>query len=213
MALDEATLLYSPQHSLVLRFYDWAGPAATFGCHQSFSFIKREMASRGLKNIQLARRITGGGLVFHGQDLTFSIVFPWDKICPPSLIYGKIHGAVLAGLKQLSSNARLHKARAKSRDMEKICFSSPEPLDLIDSTGKKILGGALRRKNGKGLYQGSLQVNSLKVTGKEIKATVQSGLAQFCPDAAREDIAPLWIEEAEKLSAKYRSVDWNERIK
>lgn len=74
MALDEA-LLEAAGHlgSPVLRFYGWNEPAATFGYFQKVTAVERATRLR-----PLIRRPTGGGIVPHDADWTYSFVFPPD---------------------------------------------------------------------------------------------------------------------------------------
>src|SRR5688500_8962107 len=72
MALDEALLTSAAQlQSPVLRFYGWTEPAATFGYFQKYSEVENWSSLR-----PLIRRPTGGGLVPHYKDWTYSLVFP-----------------------------------------------------------------------------------------------------------------------------------------
>src|SRR5216110_1228733 len=72
MALDEASLQAMPRLQIpVMRFYGWTERAASFGYFQKYSEIER---ATGLRH--LIRRPTGGGLVPHDADWTYSIVFP-----------------------------------------------------------------------------------------------------------------------------------------
>src|ERR1700743_1226729 len=72
MALDEALLEAMPRlQKPVLRFYRWTEPAASFGYFQKFSEIQRATLLR-----PLVRRPTGGGLVPHDADWTYSLAFP-----------------------------------------------------------------------------------------------------------------------------------------
>ncbi|MCX6894101.1 MAG: octanoyltransferase, partial [Verrucomicrobia bacterium] len=72
MALDEALLEALPRLARpVLRFYGWTQPATTFGYFQKFTEIERATALR-----PLIRRPTGGGLVPHDADWTYSLAFP-----------------------------------------------------------------------------------------------------------------------------------------
>src|SRR5208283_2290118 len=72
MALDEALLESAPQRARpVLRFYSWTLPAATFGYSQKYS---QAAAMTPLR--PLVRRPTGGGLVPHDADWTYSLIFP-----------------------------------------------------------------------------------------------------------------------------------------
>jgi lipoyl(octanoyl) transferase len=68
MALDEALLeaMVRLKHP-VLRFYSWTEPAASFGYFQKFSDVERATLLR-----PLVRRSTGGGIVPHDADWTYS---------------------------------------------------------------------------------------------------------------------------------------------
>src|SRR5690242_7650638 len=72
MALDEALLeAMGRLRKPVLRFYGWTEPAASFGYFQKFSEIERTTMLR-----PLVRRPTGGGLVPHDADWTYSLALP-----------------------------------------------------------------------------------------------------------------------------------------
>ena len=72
MALDEALLESMPRLGRpVLRFYGWTEPAATFGYFQKYADVERATHLR-----PLIRRPTGGGIVPHNADWTYSLAFP-----------------------------------------------------------------------------------------------------------------------------------------
>ena len=72
MALDEALLEAMPRlQAPVLRFYGWTEPAATFGYFQKYAEVTAATRLR-----PLIRRSTGGGIVPHDADWTYSAVFP-----------------------------------------------------------------------------------------------------------------------------------------
>src|SRR5258706_6842935 len=77
MALDEALLETAPALAQpVLRFYAWTEAGASFGYFQKHAEIEQMTLLR-----PLIRRPTGGGLVPHDADWTYSLVFrpqdPW----------------------------------------------------------------------------------------------------------------------------------------
>src|SRR5689334_22938196 len=70
MAVDEALLEAMPRlRKPVLRFYRWTESAASFGYFQKYATIERLTLLR-----PLVRRPTGGGLVPHDADWTYSVV-------------------------------------------------------------------------------------------------------------------------------------------
>src|SRR4051812_24857979 len=72
MALDQALLDASAEiNAPILRFYGWQEPAATFGYFQHHAEIATWTPLR-----PLIRRPTGGGLVPHDADWTYSVIIP-----------------------------------------------------------------------------------------------------------------------------------------
>ncbi|MBI5630943.1 MAG: hypothetical protein HY921_08675 [Elusimicrobia bacterium] len=213
MALDEAILSLSSPESLILRFYRWKGPAVTFGYSQAWAYALKAAADKGLGAALLARRATGGGVVFHDGDVTFSLCFAWDRLCAPCLVYKNIHRGAHLGLKEYGMEAFLWSPRGgkASADLEKQCFTGPEPMDLVDAEGRKILGGALRRRHGRGLYQGSLRPELLGRPRAEIEGALVRGLARQWGIEPGQELEPAWLLKGRELSGKYLSMEWNQR--
>jgi lipoate-protein ligase A len=90
MAIDEALLETAKIPSI--RFYRWNSPALSFGYFGKFADVADYATER-----DLVRRWTGGGIVFHGDDLTYSIIIPaQDAVFAKSsaFIYAAIHSAL-----------------------------------------------------------------------------------------------------------------------
>lgn len=211
MALDE-TLAHDAPEEPVLRFYHWmAGPAVTFGYGQFYDFVRRGApAASG----PLCRRPTGGGMVFHGADLTFSLVFQTDL--SPKEIYARLHEAVRLALERENAVCAYGQepvgAEAyapQQNGAASACFVRPVENDLL-AAGKKILGGAIRRFGKTALYQGSLQYGSARENPafrRAVKNAAQEALSvRFCPavlDGRR-------LASARKLAdEQYRIDGWN----
>ncbi len=203
MALDEAVLTESPCDAVILRVYNWAGPACTFGYSLAFSEVRAACDGRGWKDVAPVRRSTGGGIVFHDGDVTFSLVFPWDRTCAPDTIYKNIHRGIHQALKANGTANGLWSPERKLEGIAQHCFARPEKMDIVDDHGKKILGGALRKKGSKGLYQGSLRANVPK------EVVIEGIEREF--GRPMTDISPSWLEAGRALEARYRSAEWNER--
>lgn len=199
MALDEAVLLGSPPDALVLRVYEWSGEGCTFGYSQRYEDAKAACKA----GVAPVRRATGGGIVFHDGDVTFSLVFPWDKTCAPETIYKNIHRGIHQALKARGTVNGMWSPKEKAPGIAASCFARAEKADLVDADDKKILGGALRKKGSKGLYQGSLRV-------PVPEAVIVDGITREFGRPSTE-ILPSWLEAGRALEARYRSAEWNAR--
>ena len=101
MAIDEALLETTAFPAI--RFYRWRSPALSFGYFGRFADVAIYAAER-----DLVRRWTGGGIVLHGHDLTYSIVIPAsDRVFHESsiAIYEKIHRALASALNGVGEHA------------------------------------------------------------------------------------------------------------
>ena len=153
MALDEALLKnVSRLGKPVLRFYGWTEPAATFGYFQKFSEVEAATPLR-----PLIRRPTGGGIVPHDADWTYSIVFPpgheWHSLKAEES-YRRIHDWLRLAFAELKVETELAPGSKKSLPGQ--CFAGHEKFDLL-WRGKKIAGAAQRRNKSGLLIQGSVQ--------------------------------------------------------
>jgi lipoate-protein ligase A len=161
MALDEALLenvarLGHP----VLRFYGWAGPAATFGHLQKYSPVAAATTLR-----PLIRRPTGGGLVPHDADWTYSLSVPpeheWYSLAAIDS-YRRMHAwiqdafAALRVKTELAPVSRKPIGNSPDSPIPGACFIGHEKFDLLWH-GKKVAGAAQRRNKCGLLIQGSVQ--------------------------------------------------------
>src|SRR6266704_6644348 len=103
MAIDDALLGYATVPSI--RFYRWQSPALSFGYFGRFAEVASYARERNL-----VRRWTGGGIVFHGDDLTYSIVIPASDpaFAESSIsIYESVHCALREALMESGQRAKL----------------------------------------------------------------------------------------------------------
>jgi len=182
MAIDETLLLSAESRGYpVLRFYSWQTAAATFGYFQKFSDIEQLTALR-----PLIRRPTGGGLVPHDSDWTYSVVIPpgheWFRLraCES---YRQMHRWVVGALGQSDIAAEL---APDSRDGLGSCFAGFEKDDVL-LTGRKIAGAAQRRRREGLLIQGSIQPDFVWD-----RKDWENGMI----DWARENMGIQWSDES-----------------
>lgn len=146
MAVDEALLreVTTP----VLRLYQWESPAVSLGYFQSAA-----LAPAGRPFI---RRYTGGGLVDHAADMTYTIVLPrahpWMELSAPES-YRLIHEGVQAVLTACGvGSVLIPEASLLESDA---CFQKPVRHDIV--AGSLKLSGAAQRRTREGLlHQGSI---------------------------------------------------------
>lgn len=225
MALDEVLLGRAEPETVTLRFFRWPGaspvaaPASapagvTFGYFQEFAEVERQIRARGLGlSFPVARRMTGGGVVFHDGDVTFSVVFPWSRLLAASWVYKDLHRGVHMGLKSFQIPSRLWSPPDCRTGAVASCFAGPSPMDLVHEDGTKFMGGALRRRGGSGLYQGSLRVEGFSAPRAQLVRAVVEGVSLqwktfFAPQGAPTDL----VDDALRLrEERYATDDWNKR--
>jgi lipoate-protein ligase A len=209
MAWDEALLEAMRRLGYpVLRFYSWNEPAASFGYFQKYAEIERLTALR-----PLVRRPTGGGLVPHDHDWTYSIAFPtgheWYRI-PAVESYRRVHEWLRGSFTLLGELTELATESRKAASGQ--CFAGHEQFDLL-WRGKKIAGAAQRRRRDGLLIQGSVQPPSVPFLRAELeKAMCQVATKEF--RAAWEELLPdgaLSTRAEELARERYGRSGYNHR--
>ena len=75
MAVDFLLLQRYPESAAArFRHYAWRSPAFTFGYSQKIAFVRAQLP--GGVGLDLCRRPSGGGLVDHREDWTYTLVLP-----------------------------------------------------------------------------------------------------------------------------------------
>ena len=202
MAVDEV-LMENAIHPL-LRVYDWADPWATFGYSQSEDTVAQVWA--GWK---LVRRWTGGGVVIHDKDWTFSLIVPRAHPVAklrPAQSYREFHEAMAVALKDCGIRSELAGLMPPGR--LGACFSNGTVChDLLDQQGAKICGGAQRRTRQGVLHQGSLQ---------KVNVPDDFGLRYaraLAGDVRHYTLPENQVRRAEELTEKkYATAEWMKRL-
>ncbi len=151
----------------ILHLYSWARPSATFGY-----FIRPEnhldLEKAAIHHLDLARRPTGGGIVFHIWDLAFSFLMPAG--CPHFSIgtlqnYEFVNKAVLETVQtyfSLTPELIIEDAPSLGPDCKNFCMAKPTQYDVVYK-GLKIAGAAQRKRKQGYLHQGTISLFAPKI--------------------------------------------------
>jgi lipoate-protein ligase A len=196
MAVDEALL--ADATAPILRFYRWRQPSLSFGYFGLYAEVASQASGR-----EIVRRWTGGGIVPHGDDLTYSVIIPKANpvFARSSLeIYAALHDGIRRALETNHIRATLvDQAAPKSSEH---CFANAVRADVI-SGGRKIAGAAHRRSRAGLLHQGSIQQSDLPDRFRTDLALA------LCDRYENKTLTPHSLECATQIAAtKYGTTEW-----
>ena len=218
MALDFLLLQRYPEPAAPrFRHYEWRRPAFTFGYSQKIDYVRANLPAG--ERIDLCRRPTGGGIVDHRNDWTYTLVLPrghtlYDERATQS--YRAVHKALVAALHILGQPAVLKEAGVAPEDNEAptgpgVCFQRAEFHDVIHPrTGAKIAGAAMKRNKHGLLLQGSIEKGSIgSIDWERFQKLFTAALGRAL---AAEPAATAWPElnedEVSGLIEQYSASEW-----
>lgn len=207
MALDEALLEAMPRlQKPVLRLYGWTEQAATFGYFQKFAEVEPATLLR-----PLIRRPTGGGIVPHECDWTYSLTFPvgheWHSLRAEDS-YRRVHEWIQAAFARMGIETELSPCSKKSLPGQ--CFSGHEKHDLL-WYGKKIAGAAQRRTKQGLLIQGSVQPPPLTLNREAWQRAMLDATPGDWSELSLEADVELAARTQELAAHKYARMEYNQR--
>jgi lipoate-protein ligase A len=203
MAVDEALL--REVDGPVLRLYEWSAPAVSIGYFQPAALVPEERT--------FVRRYTGGGLVDHARDFTYTVVLPrahpWMELSAPDS-YCLIHRGVQAALAACGIESEI--APAASTAESDACFQKPVRFDVMAAgEGLGKLSGAAQRRTREGLlHQGSILLPDPEQNGRLRGLFANTFSARLEVTLAPGDLTAPEIGRAEGLSLdRYATDGWN----
>jgi lipoate-protein ligase A len=209
MALDEALLTSMPRlNQPVLRFYSWTEPAASFGYFQKYSEVERATLLR-----PVVRRPTGGGIVPHDVDWTYSVSFPtndeWYSLKAIES-YQRIHEWIRSAFLKLNVITELANDCRHAEPGQ--CFVGFEKFDVLWH-GSKIAGAAQRRTRDGLLIQGSVQPASLSLKRNDWQnAMCDVGRSEIGADWKAFEPDDALMNRTEELARlKYSQASYNQK--
>ncbi len=237
MAIDEALTrkcIDSEDRPAVIRFYTWKESSCSIGYFQKMKDVLKAPSD---KRVPIVRRPTGGGIVCHGNDITFSIVkkrIPSNRQENITSFYKLIGESLLRGLERLGftgtfylpeneshRSAQERKPLNNFHSQQSFCSVTPAKYDIMIA-GSKVAGYAARKSQGTVLCQGYLDVHKRwkeQYEGSHEKAIhlLFDNLAGSFKDVFGITLTSSQLTEDEKSLAnairdkKYASNEWNYR--
>lgn len=145
----------------ILRFFTWKPYCVSLGFHQDVSDIDQKLcANRG---VDIVRRPTGGRAILHAEELTYSVIYPFDNL-DVAEFYRLIHLPFVVALQEWGIPAEFQAAQADFRQIYKtdrayLCFATSAQHE-VEISGKKLIGSAQRVYNHAILQHGSILLGS-----------------------------------------------------
>ena len=157
----------------VLRFYDWDRPSVTIG------YVQKPEVVPERDRYTVVKRPTGGGIVYHDNEFTYSVVIParhWIVDLDRVESYHVIHKAIVRALAEVGLECLLSDTKDTSSDRATMrCFTTPTKYDVLlaPSNGgapRKVAGAAQRRTREGILHQGSVSLDVANLDKKTMSA-------------------------------------------
>ncbi len=174
MAVDEYLfLLAQKSQKTYLRFYTWLRPTASLGCSQDINKVLNleECRKRG---VDVVRRMTGGKLVLHHLEVTYSVASARADLFTATLegSYRLISEALVRGLELLGLSAGLAASTPSAYARSQLpCFAYPARNE-VEINGRKAIGSAQKRSGTSFLQHGSIPL----VKEVELLSAISYGL-------------------------------------
>ena len=152
MAIDEAVLTARVEQKVpnTLRFYQWHPSAVSIGKDQDPQEQVYIETCRE-KGVDIVRRISGGGTVFHDQEgeVTYSVVARTSDMATKDVkeVYDRIYSGIVDALRLLGVSADFNEGDSKN-------------CPNLTVGGKKISGSAQAYKRGVALQHGTVLLSA-----------------------------------------------------
>ena len=199
MATDEALVKSFQENDMpILRLYSWE-KSFTIGVSQNFSSYSHLIKQRN----DYAKRITGGGVLFHGHDVSYSLILPVSYMNDLNVkqSYEKICTFLLEFYRSLGLNAMYAKDDEKIHlSKSEFCQVGFEAYDILVN-GIKIGGNAQRRTKKVIFQHGSIPIKNVSdeiLDNINTKKEIGFCLDEFDINLSYEQTQTLLIKAFEK---------------
>lgn len=207
MAIDKAFVkAYKKDEKPILRLYTWQD-SFTIGASQK---IENYMDYSNQYENNYSKRITGGGVLFHGHDLSYSLVLPSSNFRGVSVkqSYERICQFLIRFYKSLGLNAKFAKDSQHIKlSKSEFCQIGFEAYDILVNN-IKIGGNAQKRTKNIIFQHGSIPIKKTK-NNKEFGTSLEELGIIISFEEAKERLIQAF-EESFTTSLKQSSLTESE---
>ncbi|AXH10101.1 ligase [Malaciobacter halophilus] len=210
MTLDKTLVsLFEEQNLPILRLYTWQNSFSvglSQKCEDYPTYVKK------FKN-NCAKRITGGGVLFHGHDLSYSLVLPSSDFEGLSVkqSYENICQFLLKFYKDLGLNSCFAKdSQDVTLSKSEFCQVGFEAYDILVNNTK--IGGNAQKRTKKVIFQhGSIPIKGIK-NDEKIGSTLEDFNINLSFEEAKKRVIKAF-ENSFKATLKNSSLTKEENEK
>ncbi|MCP4650824.1 MAG: lipoate--protein ligase family protein [PVC group bacterium] len=226
MATDEAILkaYAAGKAPPTLRIYSWKPESISLGYFQKAKEVLNTKRCLD-QSVLFVRRITGGEAIFHGDDLTYSIICSKDDLVLPESVkesFKTISSFLINAYKAMGLEAAFSCENQdvvapimfESRKRSDFCFAANQDFD-ITIKGKKIGGNAQKRRRNMIFQHGSiplsLDINRISLFLRENLKDVKDRVISLSDAAGRkisfDDFSEIIIKSFQKTFGLELNID------
>jgi lipoate-protein ligase A len=206
MATDEALFISFCRHLCppTVRLYAWSSPAFSFGYFQDPA-QELDLDLCRAEHIDCVRRMTGGGVIFHHQELTYSLVCTKQDLGAGRSVVESFKRScqfLLDTYRKLGVEARFAVENPDLHDFKHpstFCFASQEKYDILVYDRK--IGGNAQKRRGEVIFQhGSIPFTlSLPLADRFLRT-------KLSPDLAKQTCGLLEVVPTEVSRTEFSSM-------
>lgn len=152
MAVDEALLLcYKEGDMPILRLYGWENALSIGRYSNLWTSLDRQTVEE--QNIACVRRISGGGILHHGGDLSYTLIIPRDRLKGTGVkeSYHHLCAFLILLYKKMGLTANFSCDLQLEEIRSDICLAGREAYDIVIQ--EKKMGGNAQRYTRHALFQ------------------------------------------------------------
>lgn len=197
MAVDAALMARArTSGEAVFRVFAWTRPTLSFGRHEAVR-ARFDAATLEARGYDAVRRPTGGRVLLHDGEVTYSVTAPARDGEPMRDAFARINRLLAAALARLGVRADAAPPGPALRPGRDACFAEPSAGELVVA-GRKLVASAQRRDDGALLQHGSILLVDRQGT---LRSLARTAMAPPAPGATLTDALGRDVTRAEVCDA------------